>query len=79
MSDETRAALETALEAHVKDEHDEDDILTGYVIQICASNLERPESNWYTRYIPAYQPYHSSVGLVELLGRTYAVEDEDDD
>lgn len=81
MSDSTRAALEAALEAHLKDENDEDDIVSGYVIQVCTSNLSDMSKNWYGRLVPGYQPYHSSVGLVEILARSYAedVGSDDDD
>lgn len=79
MSDETLAAVEAALEAHLKDVDNADSILSGYVIQVCASNLNDMSKNWYGRFIPAYQPYHSSIGLVEMLARTYAEEPDGDD
>ena len=79
MSESTRATLEAALEAHLKDENDENDIVSGYVIQVCTSNLADVSKNWYGRLVPSYQPYHSSVGLVEMLARTYAEEPGGDD
>ena len=79
MSESTRATLEAALEAHLKDENDEDDIVSGYVIQVCTSNLDDVTKNWYGRLVPAYQAYHSTVGLVEMLARSYDTVPDDDD
>ena len=81
MSDETKAALEDALRAHVADESDYPLTTDWYII--AASVGEDP---WLTDYVHVCSdtPLHSLMGLVSIAKRRLvndhdAPADEDDD
>jgi hypothetical protein len=83
--DELAAAktrLEEALESYAKTLSEEDATLTGYIIQIVTSNINDLSRNWYSPVIrPDWQPYHSTLGLVEYVYRDFEgvhVSDDDD-
>ncbi|MDP3208122.1 MAG: hypothetical protein Q8M65_03145 [Rhodoglobus sp.] len=67
MSAETKAALEAAIEAHVRDE--DDAIVIGYVLYIAemSADLDAADVNSYKLERPAGQNYHSSLGLMHSM------------
>lgn len=68
MSAETKAALEAALEAHLRDEATPDSLLTGYVAYVAFLNSDTPdERTSYALVTPGGQPYHSTLGLAHSL------------
>lgn len=79
MSAETKAALDTALAAHIADEGD-GAFLTGYVL--LAAAVPSDGSMDSTRYLTAFaenQPYHSAYGLAHQLVDGFDLAWSDDD
>lgn len=68
MSAETKAALEAALETHLRDESSTDSLLTGYAVYVAFLNSDTSdERTSYALVTPAGQPYHSTLGLAHSL------------
>jgi hypothetical protein len=69
MSEQTKAALEAALQDHLTDECGENRVLTDYILTAAFINLERPHSDNVTGYFHEVRgAMHSSIGLTELQG-----------
>jgi hypothetical protein len=67
MSDETKAALDAALEAHILDEQD-GGMLTDYALQaryVTMETLDASASGYFAEYSD-HIPHHSALGLVKL-------------
>lgn len=68
MSAETKAALDRAIEEHLRDETSADGLVTAYVLYLAFLNSETPdERTSYAIVTPAGQPYHSTLGLAYSL------------
>lgn len=67
MSAETHAALEQAIEAHLRDE--EDGMVIGYVAYVAYTTpeLDSDDLNGYKFIRPEGQNYHSSLGLMHVM------------
>jgi len=80
MSDATKAALETALSAHIADVT-EGDILTDWTL-IAASSTVEDIGTGTTRYFcegNEGQPIHVTIGLLQYGRETTTWADEDDE
>lgn len=80
--DAAKTRLEEALEAYAKLANEDTDTLSGYIIQMVTSNINDLSRNWYSNLIrPNWQPYHSTLGLVEYVYRNFDLPEtaEDDD
>lgn len=79
--DEAKQRLDEAIETYAKTVNDDSDTLSGYVLQIVTSNINDMSQNWYSPLIrPTWQPYHSTLGLVEYVYRGFDLPvDEDND
>jgi len=85
MSAETRAALEDAIAAHIRDEND-GAILTGFVAIACGVSAqdERPATRY--SFCDGGVPWHQTAGLLKYatahhddeLAMSWAEEDEDE-
>lgn len=69
MSAETKAALEAALQAHINDESEDEEFVTGYVLQATATSFdaESGRANSYWFYAQENQPVHVTLGLASML------------
>jgi hypothetical protein len=68
MSAATKAALDEAIEAHLRDESTDGAMVTAYVLYIAYINPEIPAGRTaYSCLIPEGQPYHSTLGLAHSL------------
>lgn len=68
MSAETKAALDAALEAHLRDETEGGALVTAYVVYAAFVNTEIEEGKTgYKCIIADGQPYHSTLGLGHSL------------
>lgn len=68
MSAETKAALDAAIEAHMRDTTQGGALVTAYVVYAAYVNTEIEEGKTGYRYIVADgQPYHSTLGLGQSL------------
>lgn len=65
MSLHTKEAMETAIAAHLAEEM-EGAILTGYWLVLSGADMERPGTTSYFHVGPDTQPFHDSLGLVEM-------------
>ena len=64
MSDATRDTLETALQAHIDDVRG-GYLVSGYTLTCHLATLEDDKSHYF--YIqPARQPYHATLGLMQV-------------
>lgn len=68
MSGDTRAAVEDALRAHLKDEHDHA-ILTGYLIVACGVSAEDSEPATRYEFLNGAAPWHETAGLIRYAER----------
>lgn len=68
MSLATKQAMEAAMAAHLADEMD-GAIQTGYWLTIKGADLERPGTTTYFYVGPDTQPFHESLGLLEMSGK----------
>ena len=81
MSNDTRQAIDDAINAHIAD------TFPGYYtdawVVVCASsNIENPSAKNYRVVTPDTQPFHADIGLIsvgqEILSDVWADDDEDD-
>ena len=69
MSEQTKAALESALQDHLTDECGPSRVVTDYILTAAFITLERPASDNVTGYFHEVRgAMHSSIGLTELQG-----------
>ncbi|SDW33427.1 hypothetical protein SAMN04487912_102366 [Arthrobacter sp. cf158] len=69
MSEQTKAALEAALQEHLTDECGPQRVMTDYILTMAYINLDRPLSDNVTGYLhDARGAMHSTIGLTELQG-----------
>jgi hypothetical protein len=67
MSEQTKIALEKALQDHVLDECGDSRVVTDYVLTAAFINLERPQSDNVTGYFHEVRgAMHCSIGLTEI-------------
>lgn len=82
VSEQTKAALDAALSAHIADEA-EGALVSGYVIQAAYFNGETIEhgTHGYMREFAEGQAYHAGFGLASMLVEFYRNPDwfDDDD
>lgn len=77
MSAETKAAVEVALAAHLADQMDSE-VMTGYWVVLCGVKLEgRSDMTGYYHMGPDSQPFHTSMGLIEMT-RSFLRRDADE-
>ena len=69
MSDATKAALELALAAHIADEEENPQIVTGYILAAAITSFNDAEANRHEYWFdcPDNQPAHTTRGLSSLL------------
>lgn len=69
MSEQTKAALEAALQDHLTDEAGSNRVVTDYILTAAFINLDRPHSDNITGYFHEVRgAMHSSIGLTEIQG-----------
>lgn len=82
MSEQTKAALDAAIAAHIADECDEPTIVTGYVLHaahLSTENIDRGSTGYFAEY-GEQQAYHVCLGLAAQLHQKLKDEmDWDDD
>lgn len=69
MSAETKAALDSALEAHIRDETESEAIVTGYVLHashVTGESFGNGSTGYFAEYAE-HQPFHVCVGLAHQL------------
>lgn len=64
MSEQTKAALDAAIAAHVADDRP-GHYVSGYLLQVVGNNLE-DRLSWYQQYFPESQPFHVTAGLATV-------------
>jgi hypothetical protein len=69
MSEQTKSALEAALQAHVQDESEQPSLLTGYVLAASATTFDdhAPDEHGYWFEATDNQPTHVTRGLTDML------------
>lgn len=68
MSENTKAALEDALQAHIAD-RSPGVYVTGYAIVVCGAIADKPDFTSYRYMTPAAQSRHSTIGLAAMLNQ----------
>lgn len=76
MSAETKAAIEAALQAHVDDERT-GFLVSAYTLTCHLATLEDDRSH-YLYLTPARQPYHSTLGLMQVSMDDFVNDDDDE-
>jgi hypothetical protein len=76
MSDETYAALEDALRAHVADETDENCVATDWYIVTAAQELTEQSTRYL--HIGSSSPWHTLFGLISAAKRQLLRDDAED-
>ena len=78
MSDETKAALDAAIQAHIQD--DGDALLVEYVLHArwVSGDVLEANSNGYFAEYSDHIPRHSAIGLARLLLTRLERPEEDD-
>lgn len=82
MSDATLRAIDDAIQAHLADESD-GHIATGWVAYVAAESMSDGSKSFYQSLVHESQPYHSTLGLVQMLSQEYdyasiAIDRDDD-
>ena len=77
MSDATVEALEAAMQGHV-DTVRGGYLVTGYTLTCHLSTIEDNKSHYYFMQ-PQHQPYHATLGLMQLSIDDYVNGSDDDD
>lgn len=79
MSAETKANLEAAIEAHVRDE--DDAMVIGYVLYVAemTASLDAEDINSYKFVRPDGQNYHASLGLMHSMILDYTTPNSPDE
>lgn len=84
MSDETRAALDNAISAHIADTFP-GYYTSGWVVVASSAHINRPDATNYRLLSPDSQPFHVDDGLMQIGIRILndswntSADDEDDD
>lgn len=78
MSEQTKQALETALQTHI-DSAREGYFVSGYAIQVHLVPIEDDGRHHYFSLFPDNQPYHSSYGLLQTAIDDFVQQDDGDD
>ena len=69
MTEQTKAALEAALQDHLTDEAGLNRVVTDYILTAAFINLERPAADNITGYFHEVRgAMHASSGLTEIQG-----------
>lgn len=70
MSDQTKANLEAALEAHIADET-EGGMVTGYVTHVAYQRVDLGSASGYRVVTGTDQAFHVGLGLVHMLTENF--------
>lgn len=69
MSAQTKSALESALQAHISDESDDEQLVTGYILGCAITSFREeeayPHSYWFEQ--PDGTPAHVARGLADII------------
>jgi len=82
VSAETLRAIDDAIQAHLSDES-RGHVATGWVAYVAAESMSDATKSFYQSLVHESQPYHSTLGLVQMLTAEYDYNavtiDRDDD
>lgn len=82
MSNETHAALDATISAHIADTYP-GDYTSGWIVIVASSSLDRPEATNYRLVSPDGQAFHIDDGLIsvgkKIIRDSWDLDGEEDD